>query len=293
VDLASLELFCDIVRLHSFSRGAELHRMSQPAASQTVRSLERSLGVKLVDRSTRPFRVTPQGESYAEGCRRLLREYRAVEERVRASGSEIAGSIRVAAIYSVGLHELQQYFRQFMQSHPQVRVRVEYLRPNEVHNAVTQDQADLGLISYPKAGGPLVSIPLRDEPMVLACRPSHPLASRPAIRASDLRGQDFVAFDPDLFIRKAVDRALAGRRVQVNVIMEFDNIENIKGALLEVDAVSILPRPTLRRELEIQALVARPLAFTRLVRPLGIIHRKDKPLTPAMETFILGLRQAG
>ena len=292
MDLQDLQLFCDVVRLHSFSKGADLHRVSQSAASQAVRKLEKNLGLPLLDRSKRPFRLSPQGESYYEGCRRLLREYRSVEEKVRSSGVEISGSVRVAAIYSVGLHELQQYFRQFMQAFPGVKVRVEYLRPTAVHKAVSQDEADLGLISYPKEGGGLASIPLRNEPMVLACRPSHPLAKKQAIRSSDLQGTDFIAFDPDLFIRQAVDKALKRRKIQVNVIMDFDNIENIKGALLEVDAVSILPRPTLRRELEIGALVAKPLAFARLSRPLGIIHRRDKTLTPAMERFIEGLRAA-
>ena len=74
-------------------------------------------------------------------------------------------------------------------------------------------------------------IPLRSERMVLVCQPEHRLAKEKAVTAEHLQGEDFVAFDRDLSIRKEVDRYLRQRSVNIRIVMEFDNIETIKQAV--------------------------------------------------------------
>src|SRR4029077_2245662 len=83
IQLKSLKVFCDVVRQRSFSRAADENHISQSGASQLVQQLEEGLGVKLIDRSKRPFVLTPEGEVYYEGCRGVVERYFAVEDRVR------------------------------------------------------------------------------------------------------------------------------------------------------------------------------------------------------------------
>ena len=135
----------------SFSRAAEENGISQSGASQVVNQLERQLGTKLIDRSKRPFTLTPEGEIYYGGCRKLVERYFALEERVRTLHDEVAGRVRVASIYSVGLHHMNRYLHQFLSQYPKANVRLEYLHPHQVYDAVENDQADLGLVSYPQA----------------------------------------------------------------------------------------------------------------------------------------------
>ena len=90
-------------------------------------------------------------------------------------------------------------------------MRLEYLRPNKVYDAVLNGEVDLGVVSYPTASADLHVIPLRSERMVLVCQPQHRLASRKAVTAEHLEGEDFVGFDRDLSIRKEVDRYLRQR----------------------------------------------------------------------------------
>ena len=73
--LETLRLYCDVVRLRSFSRGAEVNYVSQSAASQAVQQLERELGVGLIDRTRRPFAVTPEGQSFYLACRGVLESW--------------------------------------------------------------------------------------------------------------------------------------------------------------------------------------------------------------------------
>ena len=127
--------------------------------------------------------------------------------------------------------------------------------------------------------------------MVLACAPSHPFVARRRVKAAALSGQKYVGFDRDLVIRKQVDRFLRSRGAAVDVVLEFDNIENIKDAV-EINAgVALLPLPALKREIETGTLAAVPLSDARFVRPLAIIHRRSPGPGASARAFIELLRQ--
>jgi len=290
--LETLRLYCDIVRLRSFSRGASAKQISQSAASQAIQQLEAELGLQLIDRTKRPFAVTLEGRAYHEACRTLLQGYEKTLADLAAMRGQVSGTVRVAAIYSVGLHDMSRHVQRFTALHPHAKVRLDYLHPHKVVEAVVADEADLGVLSYPEANRTLAVIPLRSEPMVFVGPPGHRLARRSVVDAAELDGEDFVTLDPDLRVRKAIDRALKQQNVRVNVVMEFDNIETIKQAIVLGAGVSLLPAPTVRREVANRTLVAVPLAVPNLVRPVGILHRKNKRFTPAVARFIDLLRRA-
>jgi DNA-binding transcriptional LysR family regulator len=292
VNLETLQLYCDVVRLRSFSRGAAANEVSQSAASQAVQQLESDLGVRLLDRTKRPFTVTPEGRVFYDASRELLHRYEQARARIGSSRNRLDGTVRVAAIYSVGLHDVSRHMQPFMSAHPQARVQLECLHPHKVVEAVINDEADIGIMSYPPALRSLAVIPWRSEKMVLVCHPGHRFARRRVVMPQDLNGEKFVAFDPDLGIRKAIDRALKQRTVRVNVVMEFDNIETIKEAIAIGAGVGILPRPTVQKETEIGSLAAVPLGIPGLVRPVGIIYRRQKHLSPTITRFIESLRKA-
>ena len=148
------------------------------------------------------------------------------------------------------------------------------------------DQADLGLVSYPESNKEIAAIPWREEKMMVAAAPSHPLASKPVLSLSDLAQQDFVAFDGDLRVGREVKRFLRDSGAQVNVVMHFDNIQTMKEAVALGTGVSILPVRVLASDIEQGRLVAVPIKGCLLVRPLGIIHLRRKKFNRATQTFL-------
>jgi DNA-binding transcriptional LysR family regulator len=291
VNLETLQLYCDVVRLRSISRGAAANTVSQSAASQAIQQLEAELDAALLDRSRRPLLPTEQGRAFYEACRALLQGFEKARADLAASRERVEGTVRVAAIYSVGLHDMSRHMQPFMSAYPQARVRLECLHPHKVVEAVLEDEADVGILSYPTASRSLSVLPLRAEPMVLVAHPSHRLARRRSVTPADLQGERFVAFDRDLPIRRAIDRALKQQEVAVEVVMEFDNVETIKQAIGINSGVSILPRPTVLKESEMRTLAVVPLGLPGLVRPVGIIHRRGRRLTPVVARFIEQLQQ--
>jgi DNA-binding transcriptional LysR family regulator len=292
MNLDALKLYCDIARLRSFSQGAALNQVSQSAASQAIQQLEGDLDVLLIDRSKRPFMLTPEGQRFYEGSRTLLEGFEKLRASVASSRTQVVGIVRVAAIYSVGIHIMSDHTQRFTSLYPQARVRLEYLHPENVMEAVLGDEADLGILSYPPANRSLTVLPWRSERMVFVCHLTHRLARRQLINPADLHEENFVAFEANLRIRKAIDRYLKQHHAQPNVVMEFDNIETIKQAISVGAGASILPQPTITKEVGARLLVAIPLAGTELVRPLGIIHRRGKTLAPATASFLDLLRNS-
>ncbi len=286
MQLKSLKLFCDIVGRRSFSRAATENGISQSGASQVVNTLEEELGVKLLDRTRRPFQLTPEGEIYYDGCRKMVQQYFALEEQVRTLHEEVAGRVSVASIYSIGLSHMNRFVQSFLLLHPKANVRVQYQHPDRVYELVETDQVDLGLVSFPKSTRAIKATLWREEPMVLVCAPQHPLAQRERVTLAELQDQEMVAFESDLEIRAEIDRTLAAAGVEVRISMEFDNTETIKRAV-EINAgVSLLPAPTVDREIAAGALVAKALAGTELKRPIGIIQRRGKELGQTAQRFM-------
>jgi DNA-binding transcriptional LysR family regulator len=292
MQLETLKIFCDVVRSSSFSRGAEENGISQSSASQAVHQLEARLGVKLIDRSKRPLVPTPQGKLYYDGCRDLVERYLELENRVKSLGEEetVTGTVGVAAIYSVGLHHMSRYAKVFEQSHPRASVRLEYLHPSRVVEKVSSGEAELGLVSCPRKWPDLNVIAWREEAMVLAVHPSHRFARRPSVPIAELEAEPFIAFDHDLSIRRSIDRYLRHHSVAVEVILEFDNVENIKRAVEIPSGISILPEPSLAREVEAGTIAAVRIEgedpLDRLTRPLAIIHRRHAKLDVAASKFL-------
>jgi DNA-binding transcriptional LysR family regulator len=286
----ALKLFCDVARLRSFSQAAAANQLSQSAVSQVVLMLERRMGVQLIDRATRPLQLTRLGRTYYEGCKGLVEQYADLEASIRHSQTALDATVLVAAIYSVGLGDMGQIVARFEADNPGTRVHIEYLHPDKVYERVLDRTADLGLVSFPRRSRELVGIPWRDEPMVLVCAPTHRFAGLKSIKPEQLVGEKYVHFDRDLIVRRQVDRFLRDREIAVDVVMEFDNIENIKKAIEVADGVALLPEPRLQREVKAGTLVAVPLHGCRLVRPLGIIYARHHRLNTTILRFIDLLR---
>ena len=291
MNLDHLKLFKDIAQNRSVSRGASMNDVSQSAASQHLQDLESEFGITLLDRSRRPLVVTEAGKRYLEMCREVLRAREDFQVALERMKSEVEGTVRVASIYSVGLSEMSQLEQEFSRRYPQARLEVQYLRPEKVYEAVVTDRADIGLLSYPESDKEVTVLPWREEAMVVAASPYHPLAEKSEVRPQDLDGQAFVGFDEDLPIRREIDRFLREHHVRVNMTLHFDNLQMIKEAVAHGSGVSIMPARIMEEEIAQGRLIPIPIAELELYRPVGIVHRRKKRFHRAGQAFLDLLRE--
>ncbi len=260
--------------------------VSQSAASQHVQEVERRLGLSLFDRSKRPLELTAAGKLYSEYCRDVLRREEELSLALESLKGAVESSVRVASIYSIGLSEMSRLREEFAARYPEARLDVDYMRPEKVYEAVRNDTADLGLVSYPEPSREIAAIPWRHEEMQVALCPTHPLAARTELVPADLAAQDFIGFDEDLSIRRELDRFLRAQGIEIKLMLHFDNIQMIKEAVALGTGISILPARTMQTEIEQGRLVAVRLNAPGLSRPVGIVHRRRKKLNRAAQSLL-------
>ncbi|MCL4786337.1 MAG: LysR family transcriptional regulator [Verrucomicrobia bacterium] len=293
MQIESLKVFCDLAETESFTKAAQINSVTQSAVSQQISSLERQFKSLLIERSKKKFRLTREGQVLYDYSKQIIQTYDSLHSKLQEIKDIISGTIRVATIYSIGLHDLPPYIKRFLKEYPTVHVHVEYRRSNQVYEDVLGNVVDLGLVAYPAKDAKLEIVPLRKDPLVLICHPQHPFAKLKAVKLKSIAGQKFIGFEPDIPTRRALDKIFKDHGVDVRNVMEFDNIETVKRAV-EIDAgISIVPQGTITQEIAKQTLAAVQIDDADFFRPLAVIYKKSKVLSPAMRQFIALLKEGG
>jgi len=291
MQLESLKVFCDLAETESFTKAAQINSVTQSAVSQQISALERHFRSLLIERSKKRFRLTREGQVLYDYSKQMIALYDGLHSKLQEIKDIISGTIRIATIYSIGLHDLPPYLKKFLKAYPTVNVHVEYRRANQVYEDVLGNVVDLGLVAYPARDTKIEIFPLRKDPLILICHPQHPLAKQKTLKVKALSGQKFIGFQPDIPTRKALDKILKENSVEVQHVMEFDNIETVKRAV-EIDAgIAIVPQTTVVQEVAKNTLAQVQIDDGDFFRPLAAIYKKNKVLSPAMKQFLAILKE--
>ena len=282
----NFKIFSDLVETESFSRAAKLNGITQSAVSQQLRAMEKFFSILIVDRSQKQFRLTREGQKLYESAREILYLYDKLNSELQEMKKVISGTIHISTVYSIGLHELPPYVKAFLSKYPDVNIRVEYRRANNVYEDILTNSIELGLVAYPQKHKQLEFLPFHDDVLILVVSPEHQLADKKEVTLEEIAAQKFIGFEPDIPTRKATDKIFREANIEMEPVMEFDNVETVKRAV-EINAgIAILPQTTVTRE-EAQGLL-KVINFKDKVykRPLALMHRKGRVLTPAMKKLI-------
>ena len=293
MQIENFKIFADLVETKSFSKAAKLNGITQSAVSQQARSMERNFKTLMVDRSQKQFNLTREGQRIYEASKEILHVYEKLGSELQEMKKVISGTIRLSTIYSIGLHELPPYIKRFLQEYPSVNVRIEYRRSNLVYEDILHNAVDFGLVAFPQKTRQIEMLPFRNDRLVLITHPNHALAKATEVDLKTLAGQKFIGFDPDIPTRKAIDLIFRDNKLDITPVMEFDNIETVKRAV-EIDhGIAIVPQATVQQEIRQGSLVAIPFKGKEFTRPLSVLYRKGRVLTPAMKKFIEMLSSEG
>ena len=286
--IETLKVFCDLVDLESFSLAAERNFITQSAVSQQIRTLEEKFKRRLLERvrGRREVKLTSAGEVFYRECGKVLSAYDGLQESLRGVVGKIGGTVKVATVYSVGLHELPAKVREFMTKFPSAKIDLEYSRTTRVVRDVMNGTVELGVLAFPEPKRGLTLTPMPDNLLVLIAPPDHKFAGRKKVKITDLEGEDFVHFERDVPTRKALDKIFKTNGVEVKKVAEFDNIETIKRAVEVGFGLAIVPEPTVADAATPQRLAVVELAEKFWVRSIGVIYRSDRNLSLAAKKFV-------
>src|SRR5438046_6880196 len=175
MQIESLKVFCDLAETESFTKAAQINSITQSAVSQQISALERQFKSLLIERSKKRFRLTREGKVLYDYSKQIIQIYDSLYSKLQEIQDIVSGTIRVATIYSIGLHDLPPYIKKFLKAYPTVNVHVEYRRSNQVYEDVLGNVVDMGLVAYPNKDSKLEVINLLKDRLVMICHPQNPL----------------------------------------------------------------------------------------------------------------------
>ena len=294
METTTLQLFCDLVETESFTQAAERNFVSQSAVSQRLRALEREFGQVLLERGKGRGRIVPTeaGRILYEGAKTLLNEFGELEARLRGLSEEVAGTVRVATVYSVGLHALPGRLKPFLARHPQVNVHLEYSQTDKVYRDVLAGVVDVGIVACPSERAGIEVLPFDEQEIALICAPEHPLAQAASVALSQLDNLPFIAFADDIPTRRLIDARLRESSTRVRVVMAVDNIETIKNLVEIGSGVALVPVDTVRQEVREGILAVVHLnAAERFRRPSGMLVKRTGTRRAVVRAFLSEIQE--
>jgi DNA-binding transcriptional LysR family regulator len=287
VDLnpAHVRTLREIARHGSFSRAAESLRLSQPAVSLHMRQLEARCGTALLERIGKRAYPTPAGALLLEHAGRAFAELEAAQEAMRQLRGVVAGRLRLGTGATASIHLLPPLLRRMRARYPELELIVVTGNAPEIAAAVAANELDLGLVTLPVTGRQLLVTPLLLDPLVAVGPPGQAWLRRGPLTAGEMARHPLIVYERGGTIRRVIDGWFRRGGARPRVIMELGNEEAIKKLVGAGLGVSVSPAMAVRDEVRAGALSARPLS-PALGRRLGLVRRRDKPVTAALRVFL-------
>ncbi len=287
LSLRQLEVFAAVAHAQGFTNAARELRISQSALSRTVLDIERVMGVRLFDRTTRRLVRTPEGDELLAVAERLLGAHRAEMTRLGRYLTGEGGTVTIATLPSVAAVLLPPVIAEFRRQRPGTGVRVLDSMSDAALRRVTTGEADFAITLADPLPDGLTSRPLvRDRFFAALPRtPPHRLADRTELRWHDLSGETFIAIGSDSSVRQLADATLAAAGVRVAQTIEAGNVSTVGGLVAAGLGVSALPA-LVRLLMSFADLAHLPLVAPAVERELSVVLRDDAPLPPAARAFL-------
>jgi DNA-binding transcriptional LysR family regulator len=286
--------FCTIAAEGSFSRAAEKLHLTQPTISAQIQLLEKTVGVRLFERSAQGISLTQAGREFHPYALQMLeisdRSLQALEE---LSGLT-RGRLEIGASTVPGHYVLPAALARFKARRPGVEVRLAVSNSQEVRNGVREGLFELGFVGEKVRDERVSFQPILHDQLLVAMRPEHPLAARTSLDPAELAGQPLVMREYGSATRATFERgleALGGTQPELRVMLELGSAEAIKMAIRSVDALAILSEWSVKDELRLGLLKAIPLTGVKLGRDLYLIRRSHGCPSAAGEAFARYLRE--
>ncbi|KUL22285.1 LysR family transcriptional regulator [Actinoplanes awajinensis] len=285
MELRQLTYVEAVARHGGFTRAAERLHVAQSAVSAQIRSLEAELGVALFARTTRRVALTPAGELFVARARRVLAELDGARLELGEITAVVTGRVTVGATAVLGRYDLPAALARFHDQFPGIALRLRSGLVTGLLGALDGGELDLVI-------GPVHSdlpprfdaLPLAEEQLVLALPTGHPLEGPGRITLGELRDESFVCLPEGSGLRWILDDAARTAGFTPRVPFETHSPQSIRELVAAGLGVALLARSVAESD-QGPAIVVRALHSAPSHPPIGVIHHRDRPLTPAAQAF--------
>src|SRR5436305_2098389 len=291
--LGALHVFLLVADYEHVTRAADDLKLTQPAVSRTIHSLEQEAGVPLFERQGRRIALTDAGRIMQTYARRIIALERVLEESLAALRDVETGEVTISASKTTGVYLLPPVIARFRKLHPRIALRLSINNSHEVTEQVLSWRVDIGLVEGDISALPpdlAVEVIATDE-LVLVVAPTHRWSGLQAVKPEMLGANELLLREQGSGTREVIERALQQQGVQVSPLLTVPENETIKQLVMRGMGVAILPALVVQREVATLDLLRVPIVGLDLHREFSLVRRADKQLSRAACAFCDLLRQ--
>lgn len=283
--IRQLEVFVAVARLQSFSRAAELTRMSQSAVSQAVLQTEHLLGTKLFERTKRSVKLAPAGQILLPRAERILASLETAVAETRSNADPGRGHITIACLSLIATRVLPEAIQKFRLRYPyaSILVRDDYL--DRIPDFLKRADADLAVSSFVEPDPAITFVPILEEKFYFICPPNHPLARKKRVVWQDLAGVDFVGMPQNSSVRMAVDRARIDAGIFQETVYQVGRVTSVVEIVAQGGGVSVVPALALTDPRLRQQVHFRLMTDPEMRRTIGLMKLRGVPLSATANEF--------
>jgi DNA-binding transcriptional LysR family regulator len=286
LNLHLLRVFATVVQTGSFSRAAEVLRVSQPAISKGVRDFELQIGCRLLDRTSKGVRPTREGQALLRHAEALFAAERAAEDELMSLRSLDTGFLRVGASTTIATYMIAEHLGVFHEKHPGVDLHLISANTRDVADLMLEHKIEIALVEGAIDNSDLISRPWRADIMELIVDPLHPFAhAKGPIDPKALEDQILIVREPGSGTREVVAKALAEHGVHPRQTLEIGSTEAIKDAVSHRLGVSIISRAAVNDQVKLGRLKTVPMKELRISRTLWQLKAPGRIEMPAALAF--------
>jgi DNA-binding transcriptional LysR family regulator len=289
MDTRQLAAFCAVVERKSFSHAAERLGVTQPAVSLQVRSLEKRLGRKLLDRSGRRVEPTEAGLALYRGAQRMLAlEGQLIDELDAGQDGELGGTLEVGASTGPGSTVVPVLLCEFQRENPGVAVSLSISDTQSVVDRVAERELELGVVGAARRHRGVVFEPFFRDEVVLACPPGHRFAGR-SVSLDELREEPLIVMQEGAGVRQVIEDELrrAGTRLRdLEPRLELGLQESVKSAVAAGHGVTFISRAAIEADLAAGTLETARVKGLEPSREISLVRSAGRSPTRAAEAFL-------
>lgn len=286
MDTGQLTAFITVAQYHSFSKAAEQLHLTQSAVSKRVATLESDLDVALFERFGQRIQLTEAGKTLLTDAREILDKVEQMQQYSDISKVRVAGKLRVATSHHIGLYRLPQILQRFVSEYPDVQLDMKFMDSEIAYEEVSQGALDIAIATLPQTiDKSIITIPLWTDELVIMFSVQHAMNQIKTISPQTLADYPAILPDTGTFTRRIIDNVFANNHIEYQLAFSTNYLETIKVMVAAGLGWSVLPRIMKNTE-----LAWRTLSGSQPQRQLGIIHHKNKIMTPTLQAFIDALK---
>jgi DNA-binding transcriptional LysR family regulator len=285
IDLPGLEAFVTVAQFGNFTRAGQHLNLSQTAVTHRISKLERNLGVKLLQRSTRDVMLTRAGSDLLPRLKTILDDLTGELLRVRVEAARTdVPLLTIACLPTIAMQILPSALAVFHERNPAVVVRTLDTSSAEIAPLITQGVAEFGLTIMGAGNEELITEPLFTEDYLLVCPAGHALAKRREVSWSDISREKLIRVSPHTANRFIVDQALGDKSESMNWAFEVQHTLTAVRLVQEGLGLTVIPRSA-AEGLRAEGVHAIPLTKPRITRTIGILSRRQVGLSMLAQDF--------